>query len=60
MPSLINELESIPMLLLYFSKVNEKVKKEDLKLFIEFLYLSIYNKNKENSILKEIIKTIKL
>lgn len=59
MPSLVDDNEAIPMLLYYFSFKKEIVKKEDLKLFIEFLYLKIYNKNEENTFLKKIINTIK-
>lgn len=59
MPSLEVESESIPMFLLCYSKNKETLTKEFQEEFVKFLYLTVYQKNKNNIYLQKILKSIK-
>ncbi len=59
MPSLEDENESIPMFLLCYSKNKEVLTKEFQEEFVQFLYLMVYQKHKNNIYLQNILKSIK-
>lgn len=59
MPSLEDENESIPMFLLCYSKNKVALTKEFQEEFVQFLYLTVYQKHKNNIYLQNILKSIK-
>jgi ribosomal protein S18 acetylase RimI-like enzyme len=60
MPSMDNEEETIPMLLLRYANRNDEIMISYLIDLVKFLYLIVYQKQKNNLHLQDIIKTISL
>ena len=58
MPALNSENAAISMFLLYYSKEKQLFSKHFLTSFVEFLYLTVYRKEKNNFYLTKILKSL--
>ena len=58
MPALNTENEVIPMFLLYYSTKKQSFSNEFLSNLVEFLYLTVYQKEKNNFYFCDVLKSI--
>lgn len=60
MPALNTENKAIPMLLLCYSTEKKSFSNEFLTNFVEFLFLTVYQKEKNNFYLRDVLKSVLL